>query len=56
MTTNLLNERNQLFAFAKVQFSDSNDFHFRILQTIYEKLTGVAICPRYGPHWELIGF
>ena len=38
-------------------FDNSNQVHLHILQTIYKKLTGSSIdCPRYGSHWELIGF
>nr|XP_033805893.1 ELMO domain-containing protein 3 isoform X2 [Geotrypetes seraphini] len=31
--------------------------HMRVLQTIYKKLTGSTFdCPRYGAHWEQLGF
>jgi hypothetical protein len=31
--------------------------HLNVLQTIYKKLTGAKFdCPRFGPHWEQIGF
>ena len=29
----------------------------RVLQTVYKRLTGSRLdCPRYGTHWETIGF
>ncbi len=52
----LLMERDQIFAFAKVSFDDKNPFHFRMLHTIYRKLTNKNHCVRYGEHWEKIGF
>lgn len=31
--------------------------HMRVLQTIYKRLIGSRLdCPRYGAHWENIGF
>lgn len=31
--------------------------HMRVLQTIYKRLIGSRLdCPRYGSHWESIGF
>ncbi|EOB02283.1 ELMO domain-containing protein 3, partial [Anas platyrhynchos] len=36
---------------------DSEAVHMRILQTIYKKLTCSRLgCPRYGAHWEELGF
>ena len=37
---------------------DWNDFvHWRMLQTIYKKLTGARLdCPQFGSHWQLVGF
>ena len=38
-------------------FDDDEEIHQRVLQTIYKQLTGSTIdCPRYGTHWEQIGF
>lgn len=38
-------------------FDNAEQVHLRILQTIYKQLTGDRLdCPRYGRHWELIGF
>lgn len=53
---NLMTERDQIFAFAKVQFDDKNAFHFRMLYTIFTTLKNTDRCLRYGQHWELIGF
>ncbi|XP_062366495.1 ELMO domain-containing protein 3 isoform X2 [Cinclus cinclus] len=36
---------------------DSVQVHMRILQTIYQQLTRSRLgCPRYGAHWEELGF
>ncbi|XP_040984295.1 ELMO domain-containing protein 3 isoform X2 [Aquila chrysaetos chrysaetos] len=36
---------------------DNERVHMRILQTIYKKLTRSRLgCPRYGAHWEELGF
>ena len=38
-------------------FDDEEEIHQRVVQTIYKQLTGSTIdCPRYGTHWEQIGF
>ena len=39
------------------QLDDNCPLHAQVLITIYRKLTGSTIdCPRYGNHWENIGF
>ena len=39
------------------QLDNSQAVHLRVLQTIYKRLLGCRLdCPRYGPHWESIGF
>lgn len=36
---------------------NSQTVHMRVLQTIYKRLIGSRLdCPRYGAHWENIGF
>ena len=38
-------------------FNNDDAMHSRVLQTIYRQLTGAKVdCPRYGSHWEQIGF
>ncbi|XP_065914182.1 ELMO domain-containing protein 3-like [Dysidea avara] len=50
-------ERDLFFTIAKCSYDDGNPLHFRVLQTIYRRLTGATFdCPRYGKHWEDIGF
>ncbi|XP_022098291.1 ELMO domain-containing protein 3-like isoform X2 [Acanthaster planci] len=50
-------ERNLVFAIAQCPFEDREEVHRRVLQTIYKQLTGSTLdCPRYGGHWEQIGF
>ncbi|XP_041476841.1 ELMO domain-containing protein 3-like isoform X1 [Lytechinus variegatus] len=57
MNKGLLDERNLVFAIAQYPFDDEEDIHKRVLQTVYKQLTGSAIdCPRFGSHWEQIGF
>ncbi|KAM6341380.1 ELMO domain-containing protein 3 [Podargus strigoides] len=39
------------------RLDDNEMVHMRILQTIYQKLTrSLRGCPRYGAHWEDLGF
>ncbi|XP_033632680.1 ELMO domain-containing protein 3-like isoform X1 [Asterias rubens] len=50
-------ERNLVFGIAQCPFDDTEEVHRRVLQTIYKQLTGSTLdCPRYGSHWEQIGF
>ncbi|RWS02618.1 hypothetical protein B4U79_14540 [Dinothrombium tinctorium] len=54
----LISERNRIFAIAFHPFDNQNPLHYRFLVTLYRKLTTQPAikCPRYGNHWELIGF
>jgi len=53
----LLEDKNLVFAITKCPFDDNNHLHFQALLSIFKQLTGQKIdCPRYGPHWEQIGF
>ncbi|KAK4325033.1 hypothetical protein Pmani_004344 [Petrolisthes manimaculis] len=53
----LVPERNLLFCIAQCQFDNNEPLHLQMLQTVYKVLTATAIdCPRYGSHWDLIGF
>lgn len=53
----LMEERDLVFAIAQCSLDNTQPVHMRVLQTIYRKLTcAKADCPRYGPHWENIGF
>lgn len=57
LSKNLTQERDLIFVLAAVTFDNSNETHIRILQTVYRKLTKTKIdCPRFGPHWENVGF
>ena len=54
---NLEAERDFAFCIAQCAFDNSDEIHVRILQTIYKRLTGTRFdCPRFGSHWEQIGF
>lgn len=57
MNENLHQERNLIFTLALCMFHNEESVHNIMLQTIYKKLTGTKLdCPRFGNHWELIGF
>ncbi|NWH70585.1 ELMD3 protein, partial [Piaya cayana] len=50
-------ERDLALAMAQCALDDNEQVHMRILQTIYRKLTRTRLgCPRYGAHWEELGF
>jgi len=50
-------ERLRVFAMAKMQMDDNQEMHVRLLHTVYMKYTGSTLAmPRYGPHWDDIGF
>ncbi|KAM3868190.1 ELMO domain-containing protein 3 [Diretmus argenteus] len=53
----LLEERDLVFAIAQCSLDNSQTVHMRVLQTIYKRLMGSRMdVPRYGTHWENIGF
>ncbi|XP_014814178.1 PREDICTED: ELMO domain-containing protein 3 [Calidris pugnax] len=53
----LQGERELALAMAQCGLDDNERVHMRILQTIYKKLTCSKLgCPRYGAHWEELGF
>ena len=54
---NLEEERKLIFAISKKQLTDEKPLHFEVLLTLYKLLTGSKLdCPRFGSHWEQIGF
>ncbi|XP_016159069.1 PREDICTED: ELMO domain-containing protein 3 isoform X2 [Ficedula albicollis] len=53
----LREEQELALAMAHCALDDSERVHMRILQTIYQQLTRSRLgCPRYGAHWEELGF
>ena len=57
MKKQLNNERNLVFALALCMFDNDEHMHNYVLQTIYKRLAGTKLdCPRYGNHWQVIGF
>ncbi|NXO04561.1 ELMD3 protein, partial [Rhinopomastus cyanomelas] len=53
----LRGEQELALAMTQCSLDDNEAAHMRILQTIYQKLTCSRVgCPRYGPHWEELGF
>ena len=50
-------EKKLVFATSKRPFDNENPLHFHVLNTLYKQFTGSRLdCPRYGSHWEQIGF
>ena len=53
----LINERNLVLAMALHAFDNTDNFHTTVLDTIYRSLMNSQVsCPRFGSHWEDIGF
>ncbi|XP_065646434.1 uncharacterized protein LOC100198322 isoform X2 [Hydra vulgaris] len=53
----LIKDRDWIFIFAATAFDQNEKFHLRILQSVYYGLTkSKNNCPRFGSHWENIGF
>jgi len=53
----LVEEERFVMAVAKCPFDNGNPLHFLVLLTLFKKLTGDTVDrPRYGSHWEQIGF
>jgi len=53
----LKDDRDLIFTLGLCPFDNYDAMHMLILQTIYKKLTATNLdCPRYGAHWESIGF
>ena len=47
----------QVQATALIPFCNDDPVHLAMLHTIYRQLTCTTLnCPRYGSHWEQIGF
>eukprot|EP00794_Sanderia_malayensis_P018261 gene18261-20081_t len=57
MHPRLRQDRDLIFTLGLCPFDNLEAMHIMILQTIYKKLTATNLdCPRYGNHWESIGF
>lgn len=57
LNKSLVPQRNLIFTLALIPFDNGDKDHVRILQTLFKTLTKRKLdCPRFGPHWELIGF
>jgi hypothetical protein len=55
----LSRERDLVFAIAQLKLDTTDPIHNAALQTIFKRLTSgkeTVDCPRFGPHWESIGF
>jgi hypothetical protein len=50
-------ERDDVFGLARMKIDYKQRDHERIVQTLYKSLTKDSLrCPRFGSHWELVGF
>lgn len=57
INAHLEEEKKLVFATSKRPFDNENPIHFQVLITLYKQFTGSKLdCPRYGSHWEQIGF
>mmetsp|Transcript_20396 Transcript_20396/g.37113 ORF Transcript_20396/g.37113 Transcript_20396/m.37113 type:complete len:378 (-) Transcript_20396:124-1257(-) len=52
----LQQDKNSLICFKMTSFDLFNVMHFRMLRTLYTKLTRNRACPTIGGHWEVMGF
>ncbi|XP_063233293.1 ELMO domain-containing protein 3-like isoform X2 [Bacillus rossius redtenbacheri] len=53
----LVPERDLVFAITQCKLDLENPIHYRMLQTVYQRLTGTRLdCSCYGSHWQQIGF
>jgi len=49
-------EKDRILLMRQTNFDFKNTMHYRMLRTIYSKLTRNKVCPRAGKHWEDMGF
>ncbi|ODM95519.1 ELMO domain-containing protein 3 [Orchesella cincta] len=56
LNPSLVFEQELIFAIAACPMNNDVSVHRRILQSIYVFMTKNPTCPRYGTHWEEIGF
>ncbi|XP_021960998.1 ELMO domain-containing protein 3 isoform X2 [Folsomia candida] len=52
----LIPERDLIFSITSCPMINESSVHRRVLQSIYVFMTKKPACPRYGNHWEEIGF
>lgn len=53
----LASTKETILATALIPFQNDETIHLAVLRTLYRQLTGGKLdCPRYGQHWEDIGF
>ena len=57
LSADIAKDRELMFGMAKIKLDDDDNMHLRVLHTIYMRLMGGArAMPRYGSHWEDVGF
>jgi hypothetical protein len=56
LNSELNGEREFVFAIAKIPLNYNNEYHIRIIKTIYKFLTEATDCEVIGEHWLDIGF
>jgi len=56
LKTTLVPEKDLICAVANCPMNNDYTVHRRILQSIFVFMTKKSSCPRYGTHWEEVGF
>jgi len=49
-------DKNRVLFLKLTDFDFNDTLHFRMLRTMYTKLTRNKLCPSIGAHWEVMGF
>lgn len=52
----LIDERELVFSIAKIHLNVNDEYHNRMMLTVYKTLTLDTDCPQIGKHWMKIGF
>jgi len=52
----LWKDKDLVISLKLTQFDFNDVTHFRMLRTLYTKLTRNKVCPSIGRHWEVLGF
>jgi hypothetical protein len=57
LSPDIENVKQSILATALIPFQNDQQIHLAMLRSLYRQLTGSKLdCPRYGHHWEDIGF
>ena len=56
LSESLQDEKDYVLCLSKISFDNSSKLHFLILKEIFKTLLKSPTCPRFGEHWEIVGF